>query len=342
MTWLLTGGAGYIGSHIACALRATGRDVVVLDDLSTGYPHRLPPTVPLIQASVLDRKAMVQALLRHHITGVIHLAGKKSVSESVAHPRYYHRQNVVGLRRLLDAMRAADVSRLVFSSSAAVYGNAATDVLDETTPTTPISPYGATKLAGEKLVRRAGLDTGMGWLALRYFNVAGAGAPHLGDTGVANLIPMVFHALDQGRRPQIFGADYPTPDGSCVRDYIHVADVADAHVTAAQHLEAHHTSDVYNIGRGVGVSVKEVLHTIKHTTGHAFEPQVVSRRPGDPPSVVAGTAAIEAALGWTARRDLHDMVTSGWASWRAPTARRPDRAAPRSIGWVRHHGYQLS
>jgi UDP-glucose 4-epimerase len=317
MTWLLTGGAGYIGSHIASALRATGRDIVVLDDLSTGHPHRLPPAVPLIQASVLDRETVIQTLLRHRITGVIHLAGKKSVSESVAHPRYYHNQNVIGLRRILHAMRAADVTRLVFSSSAAVYGNATTDVIDETTPTTPISPYGATKLTGEKLVRRAGLDTDMGWLALRYFNVAGAGAPHLGDTSVANLIPMAFQALDQGRRPQIFGTDYATPDGSCVRDYIHVTDVADAHVTAAQHLEAHHASNVYNIGRGVGVSVKEILHTIRHTTGHSFEPEVVSRRPGDPPSVIARTAAIEAALGWSAHRDLHDMVTSAWASWRA-------------------------
>lgn len=317
MTWLLTGGAGYIGSHIAFALRATGRDVVILDDLSTGYPHRLPPAVPLIQASVLDCKAVVHTLRRHRITGVIHLAAKKSVNESIAHPRYYHKQNVVGLRRLLEAMRAVDVTRLVFSSSAAVYGNAATDVIDETTPTTPISPYGATKLTGERLVRRAGLDTGMRWLALRYFNVAGAGALHLGDTGVTNLIPMAFQALDQGRRPQIFGADYPTPDGSCVRDYIHVADVAAAHVTAAQHLEQHHTSSAYNIGRGVGVSVKEVLHMVRRTTGHSFEPEVVSRRSGDPPSVVARTAAIEAALGWTARHDLHDMVTSAWASWRA-------------------------
>ncbi|MGH3771848.1 MAG: NAD-dependent epimerase/dehydratase family protein [Pseudonocardiaceae bacterium] len=165
MTWLLTGGAGYIGSHIAYALRATGRDVVVLDDLSTGYPHRLPPAAPLIQASVLDRKAVVQALLR-----------------------------------LLDAMR------LVFSSSAAVYGDTATEIIDETTPTRPASPYSATKLIGERVVRRAGLDTGMGWPALRYFNVTGAGALHLGDAGVANLIP-------------------------------HVADVTDAHVTAAQHLE---------------------------------------------------------------------------------------------------------
>jgi UDP-glucose 4-epimerase len=317
MTWLLTGGAGYIGSHIACELLATGRDVVVLDDLSTGYPHRLPPAVPLIRASVLDREAVVRALLRHRITGVIHLAAKKSVSESVARPGYYHEQNVVGLRRLLEAMRAVDVTRLVFSSSAAVYGNAPTDVIDETTLTTPISPYGATKLTGERLVRRAGLDTGMRSLALRYFNVAGAGALHLGDTSVANLIPMAFHALDQGRRPQIFGADYPTPDGSCVRDYIHVADVADAHVAAAQHLEQHHASDVYNIGRGVGVSVKEVLHMVMRITGHSFEPKVVSRRPGDPPFVVARTAAIEAALGWTARRDLRAMVTSAWASWRA-------------------------
>lgn len=282
MTWLLTGGAGYIGSHVARALRATGRDVVVLDDLSTGYPHRLCLTVPLIQASILNHKIVTQTLIRYRITGVIHLAAKKSASESDAYPSYYHKQNVVGLSQLLGAMSAADVTRLVFSSSAAVYGNAATDIIDESAPTMPISSYGATKLAGEKLVHRAGVVTGMNWLTLRCFNVAGAGALHLGDTGVSNLIPMAFHALDQRRRPEIFGTDYPTADGSCVRDYVHVTDVAAAYVAAAQRLEQHPASDVYNVGRGVGVSVKEVLRMIRHITGHSFEPKVVSRRPCDP------------------------------------------------------------
>jgi UDP-glucose 4-epimerase len=317
MTWLLTGGAGYIGSHVACALDATGRKVVVLDDLSTGDPGRLPPGVPLIRASVLDHETVARTLRQHHITGVIHLAAKKSVSESVSNPRYYHQQNIVGLRRLLHAMQVSGVTRMVFSSSAAVYGSANTDIVDETTPTKPISPYGATKLAGENLVRHAGLSTGMRWFTLRYFNVAGAGATYLADTSVANLIPMTFQALGQGRRPQIFGADYPTPDGTCLRDYIHVSDVAHAHVTAAEHLEQRQESGIYNIGCGVGVSVKEVLHMVRHTTGHSFEPEVVGRRPGDPPSLVARTDAIQDALGWTARHDLYDMVTSAWTSWRA-------------------------
>ncbi|MGH3942253.1 MAG: UDP-glucose 4-epimerase GalE [Pseudonocardiaceae bacterium] len=317
MTWLLTGGAGYIGSHVAHALRASGRAVVALDDLSTGYSSRLPEGVPLIRASVLDLATVVRTLRRYRITGIIHLAAKKSVSDSVIRPGYYYQQNVVGLRRLLEAMRATDIFRLVFSSSAAVYGNASTGVLDEMSGTVPVSPYGKTKLLGEDLVRRAGLDTGLSWLALRYFNVVGAAKPHLGDIGVANLVPMAFHALDNRRCPQIFGNDYPTPDGTCVRDYVHVADVADAHLSAAAHLEHHHAATVYNIGTGIGSSVKEVLDTVRRITGHSFEPQVVGRRIGDPATVVARTTAIEAALGWSACHDLQQMVASAWSSWRA-------------------------
>lgn len=315
MNWLLTGGAGYIGAHVAHALRATGRDVVVLDNLSTGLPDRLPRDVPLIEASVLEYTTVLHTLKRYRIEGVIHLAGKKSVAESVRRPQYYHEQNVVGLARLLTAMRAADVPRLVFSSSAAVYGNAPGGIVDEACPTSPMSPYGQTKLIGEGLVRRAGELEGLGWLALRYFNVAGAGSPQLGDVGVSNLIPMTFQALDQGRAPQIFGTDYPTPDGSCIRDYIHVTDLAAAHLAAAEHLEHRGASAVYNVGRGVGVSVKEMLDIIRHATGHPFEPEIVGRRDGDPPAVVAQTTAIKTMLNWTAHRDVPDMANSAWSAW---------------------------
>lgn len=321
MNWLLTGGAGYIGAHVAHALHATGRGVVVLDDLSTGLPERVPRDVPLIEASVLDHTTVVHTLRRHRIEGVIHLAGKKSVSDSVRHPRYYHEQNVDGVARLLAAMRAADVGRLVFSSSAAVYGNAPGGIVSETSPTIPMSPYGQTKLIGEDLVRRAGESDGVDWLALRYFNVAGAASPQLGDVGVVNLIPMTFQALDQGRPPQIFGADYPTPDGSGIRDYIHVTDLADAHVTAAEHLEQGPAGAAYNVGRGVGVSVKEMLDVIRRATGHPFRPEIVGRRDGDPPAVVARTTAIATALDWTARRDVPDMVTSAWSAWQVSRSR---------------------
>jgi UDP-glucose 4-epimerase len=314
MTWLLTGGAGYIGSHIIRALRATGYDVVVLDDLSTGDPWRVPAEVPLVRASILDRATVTKVLLDYDISGVIHLAAKKSVSDSVACPAYYHVQNVLGLRRLLDAMATVGVTRLVFSSSAAVYGNPTSDLVDETFPTVPVSPYGQTKLLGEQIVRRAGLHNGLSWLALRYFNVAGAGPPHLGDTGVANLMSMVFQALDQGRQPQIFGADYPTRDGTCMRDYIHVADVAEAHVAAAGYVEQNAAGTVYNIGRGVGVTVREMLDVIQTVTGQTFQPTITARRAGDPAAVVARTTAIEKSLGWTARYNIADMVSTAWAA----------------------------
>lgn len=325
MTWLLTGGAGYIGSHVARALRATGRRVVILDDLSTGFAHRVVHDIPLLQASVLDSELVTDALIHHRITGVIHLAGKKSVSESIARPGFYYQQNVVGLRRLLAAMRAAGVDRLVFSSSAAVYGATCGAAVDESAETAPLSPYGWTKLAGEDLTRQAGEIGGLRWLVLRYFNVVGADSPALGDTTVSNLIPMTFRALDQDRRPEIFGADYPTPDGSCIRDYIHVADVADAHVAAAARLEntSATVNTVYNVGRGVGVSVKEVLDVAREATGRAFEPRIVHRREGDPPAIVAQVTAIDQALGWRAQRDLTDMIRSAWAGWRTTASGDP-------------------
>ncbi|MGH3915674.1 MAG: UDP-glucose 4-epimerase GalE, partial [Pseudonocardiaceae bacterium] len=322
-------------SHVAHALCAAGRQVIVLDDLSTGLAQRLSPDIPLVTASILDGAAVTGALGHYRIEGVIHLAAKKSVSESVANPGYYYEQNVVGLQRLLAAMQATGITRLVFSSSAAVYGGACGGAVDETCRTVPLSPYGWTKLTGEDLTRHAGDVGGLHWLALRYFNVVGAGSPALGDLTVANLIPMTFRALDQGRRPQIFGNDYATPDGSCIRDYVHVADVADAHVAAAARLEhpGAEVNAVYNVGRGVGVSVKEVLDAVRKITERAFEPEVVHRRPGDPPAVVAQATAIDRALGWRAQRDLPDMIRSSWASWRTMTPRGPGVA-------VHDHGHE--
>ncbi len=320
MTWLLTGGAGYIGAQVALALRDAGRDVVVLDDLSSGDEGRLPAGVPLVRASVLDEAAVRSALAGHQVTGVVHLAAKKAVGESVADPLKYYRENVSGFEVLLRAMRDEGVDRMVFSSSAAVYGMPDVDIITEDSPTRPINPYGETKLVCEWMLRDAARAHGLTWTSLRYFNVAGSGEPALADRGANNLIPLVFRALDRGKPPQVFGADYPTPDGSCVRDYIHVGDLAEAHVAAADRLESGGLSGTYNVGRGEGASVFEVLAVVREVTGVDIEPKVVDRRPGDPARLVASAAAIERDLGWTARRDLRDMVASAWEGWGAGRA----------------------
>ncbi|HLL33190.1 MAG TPA: UDP-glucose 4-epimerase GalE, partial [Streptomyces sp.] len=263
MTWLITGGAGYIGAHVVRAMTEAGERTVVYDDLSTGIAERVPPGVPLEVGSTLDRERLSRVLAGHGITGVVHLAAKKQVGESVDLPLRYYRENVEGLRVLLEAVTAAGVPSFVFSSSAAVYGMPGVDLVTEETPCAPMSPYGETKLAGEWLVRATGRATGLSTASLRYFNVAGAAAPELADTGVLNLVPMVFERLTEGAPPRVFGDDYPTPDGTCVRDYIHVVDLAEAHVAAARALEASPGRDLtLNVGRGEGVSVREMIDRI--------------------------------------------------------------------------------
>jgi UDP-glucose 4-epimerase len=319
MTWLVTGGAGYIGAHVVRAMVQDGAEVVALDDLSTGDPARVQDA-PLVVGTLLDREALDRAIAEHGVTGVVHIAAKKQVGESVADPLFYYRENLSGLVTLLEACRAAGVDRFVFSSSAATYGLPDVDLVDEDTPGVPLSPYGETKLVGEWLMRDCGTAFGLRSMALRYFNVAGAARPELGDPGVFNLIPLVFAALDRGERPKVFGADYPTPDGTCIRDYVHVADIADAHLAAARALDDGAASATYNIGRGVGSSVLDVLEVIGRVTGRDVTPELVGRRPGDPARVVAAVDRIAAGLGFTAQRDLEEMVASAWTGWRARTA----------------------
>lgn len=309
-TWLITGGAGYIGAHVVRALMQSGRDVVVLDDVSTGDADRIPQGVPFIRASVLDTPVVHDALREHLVEGVVHLAAKKAVGESVEQPLRYYRENVTGVIALLEAMRDADVTKLVYSSSAAVYGEPPWSPIREETPCAPLSPYGETKLIGEWLIRDAAAAQRLSWVALRYFNVAGAGSAELRDTSVNNLIPMVFAALRRGEAPQVFGTDYPTPDGSCVRDYIHVSDLAEAHVAAAKYCETTEAQDVFNVGRGEGASVWEVMAAISAAVGHDVGAVAVARRPGDPPELIASADRIAGVLGWQARRDLADMVSS--------------------------------
>lgn len=313
MTWLVTGGAGYIGAHVVKALCEDGQDVAVIDDLSTGSADRVPAGARFVQGSLLDPATLSEAMAG--VTGVVHIAAKKQVGESVANPLHYYRQNVDGLLSLLESCREHGIERFVFSSSAAVYGMPDVDLVTEQTPTQPLSPYGETKLVGERLLDSCAAAFGLRALALRYFNVAGAASAELGDPGVFNLIPLVFQALSRGERPHVFGNDYPTPDGTCIRDYVHVADIADAHLAAARALDEGAGSATYNIGRGRGSSVLEVLEVIGQVTGLDVGHDVIARRPGDPARVVASVERIREGLGFEAGFDLTAMVESAWASW---------------------------
>ncbi|AGJ58640.1 UDP-glucose 4-epimerase GalE [[Kitasatospora] papulosa] len=325
MTWLITGGAGYIGAHVAKAMTGAGERVVVLDDMTTGIAGRLPAEVTLVRGSASDRAVLDRVLAEHAVTGVVHLAAKKQVGESVEKPLLYYRENVTGLAVLLEAVVAAGVKRFLFSSSAAVYGVPDVDLITEETPCAPINPYGETKLAGEWLVRAAGRAHGISTACLRYFNVAGAAEPELADTGVFNVVPMFFDRLTRGEAPRIFGDGYPTPDGTCVRDYIHVADLAEAHLAVARHLDG--TSEggdlTVNIGRGEGVSVRRLAELVGEVTGLRTEPVVDPPRPGDAARAVASADRMAGQLGWTARRDMREMVESAWEGWclRHPEAR---------------------
>ncbi|WP_081788419.1 UDP-glucose 4-epimerase GalE [Candidatus Blastococcus massiliensis] len=325
MTWLVTGGAGYIGAHIVQAMRSEGKTVVVLDDLSTGHATRIDG-VPLVHGSVLDYQLVEHTLRRHAVTGIVHLAAKKQVDESVRLPLYYYRENVEGLRRLLEAAIATDVEAIVFSSSAAVYGAPTESWVTEDTQCSPINPYGHTKLTGEWMVEAAAAAAGLRYANLRYFNVAGCSSPTLADLGGANIVPMVLRRLDAQQAPMIFGDSYPTQDGTCVRDYVHVADIASAHAAAANALAGGDIKALTaNIGTGVGYSVREIVETLRVITGHESdawaEPIVAPARAGDPPRVVAATDRIRDALGWRARHDVGQMLTSAWEGWVANRGR---------------------
>jgi len=313
VSWLVTGGAGYIGAHVVRVMIADGIEVVVLDDLSTGDATRVRG-VPLTIGTVRDRRLVRDVLRKHAVHGVVHIAAKKQVGESVTNPLLYYRENVEGLIAVLDACQSEGVQHFVFSSSAATYGMPDVDLVTENTPCAPLSPYGESKLIGEWLVRDC-TTWGLSATCLRYFNVAGAATPELGDPGAFNLIPLVFRALSRGERPVVFGDDYPTPDGTCIRDYVHVADIADAHVVAARALQAGGPSATYNVGRGEGSSVLDVLRVIGEVTGTTIEHDVLTRRSGDPARVVASAEKIRTELGFQAVHDLGATIESAWAAW---------------------------
>ncbi|WP_423918389.1 UDP-glucose 4-epimerase GalE [Frigoribacterium sp. 2-23] len=317
MSWLVTGGAGYIGSHVVREFRRAGIDVVVLDDLSSGIASFVPDDVPFVRGSILDRDLVQEALRAHDVTGVVHVAGYKYAGVSVQRPLHTYEQNVTGTAVLLEAMAAEGVDRIVFSSSAAVYGTPPSDVVTEDTPKAPASPYGESKLIGEWLLRDQATATGLRHTSLRYFNVVGSGDSDLYDASPHNLFPLVFDALLEGRTPRINGDDYATPDGTCVRDYVHVADLAVSHVAAARRLDAGEPVEAaYNLGSGGGVSVREIMDAMNEGTGIDFTPEVAPRRPGDPDRIVADGTLAARDLDWRMRHTLLEMVRSAWEARR--------------------------
>lgn len=325
MTWLVTGGAGYIGAHIVRCLKESGRSVAVLDDLSSGVRTFVDADVPFFEGSITDPEAVRAALSAgpdgSAVTGVVHCAGFKYAGESVKRPLHTYDQNVTGTQVLLAGMLEVGVERLVFSSSAGVFGTPDVDLVTEETSTAPESPYGESKLIGEWLIRDVGRISELKHTSLRYFNVVGSGYDDIYDVSPHNLFPVVLKTLSTGGIPQVRGGDYPTPDGSCVRDYVHVQDIALAHVAAADTLEAGKPLErVYNLGSGTGASVFEIMAAVKKMTGIDFEPEVVDRRPGDPAKIVATGELARRDLDWAMRNDLEAMVASAWNAWQRATA----------------------
>lgn len=317
MTWLITGGAGYIGSHVVAAAKRAGIDTVVIDNLSTGFTDRIPADVPFYEADIADRKVLKQIVQNHLITGVLHLAARKQVGESVSDPFGYWEWNVGRMTTMLEELTNAGISQVVFSSSAAVYGNpAAGGNLTETAICEPINPYGATKLAGEMLVDSLSVIGKIRSVSLRYFNVAGAENAVLADRLALNLVPILLNFRDDKKALTVFGTDYPTPDGSCIRDYVHVMDLAESHVAAMQYLEAGNTGHTrLNVGTGTGSSVLDIVRGMSKVIGEEVAWQDTGRRAGDPANLVANVDAATKVLNWSAQRNLEDILQSAWEAW---------------------------
>lgn len=321
MAVLVTGGAGFIGSHMVACLRDAGRDVVVIDDLSSGHREHVPSGVPFVRADIADVASVGGTLARYSVDAVVHFAGQIQVGESVADPIRYWRNNVCGSVALVETVLAAGIRTFIFSSTAAVYGTPERTPIVETDPTLPINPYGETKLAIERLLAACSPAYGLRWAALRYFNAAGANTAlgleerHSPET---HLVPLVLDAA-LGRRDAItvFGRDYPTPDGTCIRDYIHVEDLAEAHLRALGYLERGGASGAFNLGTGVGHSVDEVIATCRAVTGREIPVRAGPRRDGDPASLVASPARAKEHFAWEpTRSSLERIVQDAWGARR--------------------------
>jgi UDP-glucose 4-epimerase len=319
MSVLVTGGAGYIGSHMVHELTDGGAEVVVLDNLSTGFRWALPASARLVVGDIGDQDLARTIIRRYGVTAIIHFAGSIVVPESVADPLGYYNNNTVKSRSLIEAAVATGVKHFIFSSTAAVYGMAKEMPVRETTPLDPMSPYGSSKLMTEIMLRDASRAHPLTHVALRYFNVAGADPK--GRTGQST--PRATHLLKVacetalGKRAgmEVFGTDYDTPDGTCVRDYIHVKDLARAHVAALAHLERGGQSDVFNCGYGKGYSVLEMLDAVKRVSGTTLNVTMSPRRAGDPPAIVAASDKIRKELGWKPEHDNLDLIVTHALNW---------------------------
>jgi UDP-glucose 4-epimerase len=293
----------------------------VIDDLSSGHRSFVRSDVPFVEGTILDTDLVAATMAGHGVVGVVHLAGFKYAGVSVQRPLHTYTQNVTATVSLLEAMQRQGVQNMVFSSSAATFGTPDVDLVTEETPTVPESPYGETKLIGEWLLADQAKATTLRHTSLRYFNVVGSGYDDVYDTSPHNLFPIVFEMLLAGKTPRINGDDYDTPDGTCVRDYIHVADLARSHVVAAQRLAAgESTQPVYNLGSGEGSSVRQIMDAIAEATGNDFTPEIAPRRAGDPARIVATGEAAGRDLDWKMRHSLQDMVTSAWQARKGATS----------------------
>ncbi|QPK81687.1 UDP-glucose 4-epimerase GalE [Schaalia sp. ZJ405] len=320
MSILVCGGAGYIGAHVVRLLQQRGEKVIVVDDLSTGRKDRIGnATLVTLDVAASDAvTVLANTMVDEDVTGVIHFAARKQVGESVERPMRYYRQNVGGLANVLSAMNEAGVDQMIFSSSAAVYGMPDVPTVSEDVPCHPINPYGETKLIGEWMMADCQRAWDLKWIGLRYFNVAGAGWDDLADSAILNLIPMVLDRVERGEAAKIFGTDYPTPDGTCVRDYIHVLDLAEAHIAALTALAtgqpSHHT---YNVGTGIGTSVREIVDGLRRVAGWEFPVEECDRRAGDPPTLIGDPLSIGVDLGWKANHGLDEILDSAYSGWQA-------------------------
>jgi UDP-glucose 4-epimerase len=319
MTVLVTGGAGYIGSHMVHALVEAGESVVVIDNLSTGFREFLPDGIPLLVGDAGDERLVGNIIAQHKVESIIHFAGSIVVPESMRDPLGYYRNNTMTTRNLLNAAIKGRVNRFIFSSTAAVYGNPEQTPVPENAPTRPMSPYGSSKLMTEIMLHDVASAHGMNYVALRYFNVAGAdplARVGLATVGATHLLKIAVEAATgQRAKIDVFGTDYPTPDGSCIRDYIHVSDLAQAHRAALSYLRGGGDSVTLNCGYGRGYSVLESIEAVRRISGRNFAVQYAPRRPGDIMTMVADTARMRATLDWTPQYDDLDTIATHALAW---------------------------
>ena len=310
MKWLVTGGAGYIGSHVVRALLNDGLEVVVLDSLISGKLERLSGSCEVVIGDVRDEELVSETIRNHRIEGVINLAALKSVEESKEFPQKYQEINHHAMRKVLDIALQNNVPMFIQSSTAAVYGNSKSGFVTESDKLNPISPYGFTKAEAENELNMEIHKSKLLGCSLRYFNVIGASAATLKDGSKANIVPMVMDAIERKQPPKIFGNDYPTKDGTCVRDYVHVEDIARAHVAVVKSFAISQIPVALNIGTGIGYSVREVMNEILKQVGSSREPVVVDRRQGDPAMLVANVDLAEEVLGFKTQKTLEEMIAS--------------------------------